>query len=95
MTRDEMLRTLAAWIGEITERDAPALTEATHLVGDLGLDSLALAELGSRVRVRYRVQLRPTEVAGALQAGALVDLVMSKVAHEPAPANAVNREGAP
>jgi len=79
VTRDEMLVMLAGWIGEITQRNPPRLTDGTHLVGDLGLESLALAELGSRLRLHYRVRLRPTEVAGALRAGALVDLVRDKL----------------
>lgn len=78
MTRDEMLVTLAVWIGEITEQPPPRLTADTDLVGDLALDSLALAELGARLYLCHKVRLRPTELANALRAGALVDLVRER-----------------
>jgi acyl carrier protein len=79
MTREEMLQTLAIWIGEITERLPPALTFDTDLVRDLRLDSLALAELGSRVRVRYRVRILPSELTDALRVGAMIDLVRARL----------------
>jgi adenylosuccinate lyase len=50
MTRPELLNRLAVWIGKITEADKPTLADASHLVEDLGLDSLALAELAARTR---------------------------------------------
>ena len=81
MTREEMLHTLEVWIGEITERVPPALTFDTDLVRDLRLDSLALAELGSRLRVRYHVRLLPSELIDALRVGTMIDLVRERLDH--------------
>ena len=79
MTREQMTQTLAQWIAEVTEKDAPALDEKTHLVNDLGLDSLALAELGSKLRFQLTVKVRPGELQQALQVGPLLDLVLQKL----------------
>lgn len=84
MTREVMLQTMAEWIGDITERIPPHLTFDTDLVKDLALDSLALAELGARVRLQYHVQLRPAEMATALRVGAIIDLVQDKLRNTPA-----------
>jgi acyl carrier protein len=79
MNREEMIQTLATWIGEITEQAPPRLTAGTDLLKDLALDSLALAELGARVRMRFHVHIRPGELANTMQVGALVDLVQDKL----------------
>lgn len=80
MTREELMARLATWIAEITEEPPPALTEQTALVDDLGLDSLALAELAAKLRQAYGIKLRPGELHGRLQVGPLTELVLSKVA---------------
>lgn len=79
MTRDEMLADLATWIGEITESDPPVLTEETDLVKDLGLDSLALAELAAKLRRRFQIKLRPGELRTDLRVGRLADFVMERI----------------
>ena len=79
MTKDKLLGLMATWIGEITEADAPLLAADTHLVNDLGLDSLALAELAGKLRVRLKVKLKPGEIRGDLHAGALADVVLAKL----------------
>lgn len=78
MTRPELVAQLAGWIGDITG-DAPALADDTDLVADLGLDSLALAELASRLRRATGVRLKPGELRQDLRVGAIVDLVMARL----------------
>lgn len=78
MTRPELIAKLAAWIGEIMEADAPALTEETHLVEDLGLDSLALAELAARLRRELQIKLKPGEMRTDLRVGPLLDFIEAK-----------------
>ena len=84
MTREAMLQTLAEWVSEITEQAPPRLTFDTDLVKDLALDSLALAELGARMRLRYKVHLRASEIANELRVGAIIDLVRDKLRDTPA-----------
>ena len=79
MTRDELLATMAAWIAEITETEVAAITPETHLVNDLGLDSLALAELAGKLRVRLQIKLKPGEIRGDLRAGAVADVVLARL----------------
>ena len=79
MTRDELLATMSTWIAEITEGEAPVLTPETHLVHELGLDSLALAELAGKLRVRMKVKLKPGEIRNDLRAGAVADVVLSRL----------------
>ncbi len=80
MTQSELLDRLAGWIGEITEADKPALAAETHLVEDLGLDSLALAELAARVRRELGLKLKPGELRTDLRAGAVADFILAKQA---------------
>lgn len=79
MTREELLELLAAWVGDITEADPPAITDRTDLVKDLGLDSLALAELAAKARMRFKVRIRPGELVADLRAGAVADLLLSRL----------------
>jgi acyl carrier protein len=79
MTREEMITKLAGWIGEITEADPPALGEDTHLVEDLGLDSLALAELAARMRLALKIKIKPGELRTDLRVGPVVDFVLGKL----------------
>jgi len=79
MTRDEMIRILGEWIGEITEQPPPKLSSGTDLIKDLCLDSLALAELAARLRMRYQVKIRTVEFGKGLQVGAIVDLVREQM----------------
>lgn len=80
MTREELIGQLAEWIGEITEAEPPVLTEASHLVEDVGLDSLALAELAARMRLRLRIKLKPGELRTDLRVGPVADFVLAKLA---------------
>lgn len=80
MTRDELMHDLARWIGQITESDPPALVSETDLVKDLGLDSLALAELAAKLRLRFKIKLRPGELRTDLRAGTLCDFVLARMA---------------
>ncbi len=75
MTRDELKASLSRWIADITEEAPPALEDGTDLSKDLGLDSLALAELAARVRRELKVKLKPGEMAKDLRVGALLDAV--------------------
>ncbi|MBM3270602.1 MAG: hypothetical protein FJZ01_23455 [Candidatus Sericytochromatia bacterium] len=79
MTRDELLRQLADWIGDITDAAPPEVAADTHLQKDLGLDSLALAELAAKLRMRYKVRLRPGELVSDLRAGAVADFVLARL----------------
>jgi acyl carrier protein len=80
MTRETLMEKLAGWIAEVVEEEAPPpLTAETHLVDDLGLDSLALAELAAKVRLGLQVRLRPGELRADLRVGALVDLVLARL----------------
>ena len=76
MTRDELKASLSRWVGDITEEAPPVLDEGTDLSKDLGLDSLALAELAARVRRELKVKLKPGEMAKDLRVGALIDAVL-------------------
>ncbi len=80
MNREELVRTLAGWIGDICEADPPPLTEQTDLAQDLGLDSLALAELAAKLRFKFKIRLRPGELQGQLRVGPLLDLVLQRMA---------------
>jgi acyl carrier protein len=79
MTRAELQARLATWIGQITETDPPALVDETHLVEDLGLDSLALAELAAKLRSTLKIRVRPGELAADLHVGKVLDLVQSRL----------------
>ncbi|MBM3270335.1 MAG: hypothetical protein FJZ01_22095 [Candidatus Sericytochromatia bacterium] len=79
MTREELLQLLAAWVGDITDAAPPPITPETDLVRDLGLDSLALAELAAKARMRFKVRIRPGELAADLRAGAVADLLLSRL----------------
>ncbi len=79
MTRAELIAELGTWIAQITEGPAPALDDDTDLVDDLGLDSLALAELAAKLRMRLKIKLRPTELASDLRVGPIVDLVLARL----------------
>lgn len=79
MTRDDLRQELARWIAEITEEAPPTLDDATDLVLDVGLDSLALAELAAKLRVKLKVKLRPGELRNDLKVGSLVDLIQAKL----------------
>lgn len=80
MTRDALIAQLATWIGEITEAAPPELAPDTHLVEDVGLDSLALAELAARMRMHLKVKIKPGELRTDLRAGPLADFVLAKLA---------------
>jgi acyl carrier protein len=79
VTHEAMLLALAEWIGEITGQPPRRLTPEATLVGDLDLDSLALAELGTRLWLGLGVRLRPGEMASVLTAGDVIDLVQRKL----------------
>lgn len=79
MTRDELRAALATWVGEITEAAPPALTDQTDLVKDLGLDSLAIAELAARTRRQLKVKVAASDLVQDLRVGALVDLVLARL----------------
>ena len=82
MTREDMIRLLGQWIGEITEKAPPKLGPDTDLTKDLSLDSLSLAELGARLRTHCQVRIRPGEMAHNLKVGALIDLIEDKLRHK-------------
>ncbi len=79
MTRADLLKQLAEWVGDIADTDPPEITSDTHLVQDLGLDSLALAELAAKARMRFKVRIRPGELVADLRAGAVADLLLSRL----------------
>jgi acyl carrier protein len=45
VTRDAILALISRCLGEVLHTDPPAITEATRLVDDAGLDSLSSLEL--------------------------------------------------
>ena len=79
MTREELFSVLARWIADICESEPPALEEQTDLAADLGLDSLALAELAAKLRFKFKIKLRPGEIQNELRVGPLADLVLQKL----------------
>jgi acyl carrier protein len=83
MSREDLTKILAEWIGEIMEQEPPELTSGTDLIKDLALDSLSLAELAARLRLRYRIQIRPSEILNRLQVGTLIDLIERKLLEKP------------
>ena len=80
MTRAELIADFASWIADITDKPAPELRDETDLVEDLGLDSLALAELAAMVRKKFKIKLRPGELQDRLKVGLLVDVVLERLA---------------
>ena len=66
----------APFPGQITVR---SLAEGTDLVADVGLDSLALAELAARMRMRWKIKIRPGELRTDLRVGPIVDFVLGKL----------------
>jgi acyl carrier protein len=78
MTVEALMQQMADWIAEITETEPPVITAETELVQDLGLDSLALAELAAKLRMRYRIKLRPGELQSDLRAGRLAQFVLDR-----------------
>jgi acyl carrier protein len=83
VTRDELKAALAKWIADITEEPPPQLEESTDLAKDVGLDSLALAELAARVRRELKVKLKPGEMAKDLKVSSLLDAVTKLMAAGP------------
>ena len=79
MERDALLALLTTWLSEILDRPAPPLTDATHLVNDVGLDSIALAELAAKVRHRFKIKLRPADLVDDLRVGAVLDRVAAQL----------------
>ena len=79
MTREELFSVLARWIADICESEPPVLEEQTDLAADLGLDSLALAELAAKLRFKFKIKLRPGEIQHELRVGPLADLVLQKL----------------
>jgi acyl carrier protein len=83
MNREDLTKILAEWIGEIMEQEPPTLTSETDLIKDLSLDSLSLAELAARLRIRYKIHIRPSELLHRMQVGALIDLIEQKLSEKP------------
>jgi acyl carrier protein len=79
VTRAELMQRIAGWIGDILESEPPALDDDTDLVRDLGLDSLALAELAAKSRTALKIKVRPAELAADLRVGKLVDLLLARL----------------
>jgi len=79
MARDELKALLTQWVGEILEQAPPALTDETDLMVDLGLDSLAVAELASKLRQKLKVKLVAGDIAQDLRVGPLLDLVLKRL----------------
>lgn len=79
MNREELMAKIAEWIGEITDEAPPTLSADTDLVQDLGLDSLALAELAAKLRVALKIKLRPGEFRQDMRVGYLLDVVLSRL----------------
>jgi acyl carrier protein len=79
MTRTELTGLLAGWIALITDADPPVLAEDTDLVRDLGLDSLALAELAAKLRSTLKIRVRPGELAADLRVGKILDFIQSRL----------------
>jgi acyl carrier protein len=79
MTRAELRDSLSSLIGEITDRPSTPLHDDMHLVADLALDSMALAELLSKLRTQLKVRLRPADLPDDLRVGRVLDLLSSRL----------------
>jgi acyl carrier protein len=74
----DLIQLLQQWVAEITDSTLPPFTSETDLVGDAGLDSLALAELAARVRQRFHISLRAMELGSDLRVGRLARLIAER-----------------
>jgi acyl carrier protein len=79
VNREELKKLLGSWIADITGEPPPALTDETDLVKDVGLDSLALAELGAKLRLQFKIKLRPGELVRDLRVGTVLSVVLAKL----------------
>ena len=77
MTQDKHEK-LAALVGDVLESEVSTLTDQLDLIGDMGLDSMNLAELSVRVRDEFGVEIRPRDLSKDSSVGALIDLITER-----------------
>jgi acyl carrier protein len=78
--RTEALAVVRRLAGELLDADPAALTESTHFVDDLAVDSLALIEYAMAIEDAVSVRLPEDELVGVQTVGQLVDLLATKQA---------------
>ncbi len=75
MTKDEVAAALAALTSQITGLDADRVVPAASLVDDLGLDSLAVAEIAAAAEDRFGVKIPDSMIETFKTVDDLVDYI--------------------
>jgi acyl carrier protein len=76
--RDEVLAVVRRVAAELLDADPASLTDATHFVDDLAVDSLALVEYAMALEDALAVRLSEDELTDVRTVGQLVDLLAAK-----------------
>lgn len=76
--RPEILVVVRQVAGELLDVLPESLTDDTHFVDDLAVDSLALVEYAMALEDALSVRLSEDELAGVVTVGQLVDLLARK-----------------
>ena len=80
MQREEVLAVVRRVATELLDADPEALTDETHFVDDLAVDSLALIEYAMAIEDALSVRLPEDELVEVQTVGQLVDLLATKQA---------------
>ncbi len=80
MERTEVLTVVRRLAGELLDADPASLTETTHFVDDLAVDSLALIEYAMALEDALGVRLPEDELTRVQTVGELLDLLVTKAA---------------
>lgn len=80
MQRDEVLAVVRAMAQRLLDVDPGEVQEATSLVDDLAVDSLALVEYAMALEDELRVRIAEQDLAEARTVGQLVDLLSERAA---------------
>ncbi|MCA1711989.1 MAG: acyl carrier protein [Actinobacteria bacterium] len=78
MQRAEVLDVVRQLAGELLDAAPASVTDATHFVDDLAVDSLALVEYAMALEDALSVRLSEDELSDVQTVGQLVDLLTSK-----------------
>ena len=80
MERTEVLAVVRRLAGELLDADPAGLTDSTHFVDDLAVDSLALIEYAMALEDALGVRLPEDELTRVQTVGDLLDLLVTKEA---------------